>query len=64
VGTNKVKGYLPLEDVVQVMEETEEDPQNVKFTIICVGKALVRILLWSCVRLRSKSEVAGSMVVG
>lgn len=39
VGTNKVKGYLPLEDVVQVFEEPD-DPDNLKFSIVCVGKAL------------------------
>ena len=39
MGTNKVKGYLPLEDVVQVFEEPD-DSDDLKFSIVCVGKAL------------------------
>ncbi len=40
VGTNKIKGYLPLEDVVEVFEEPDDTEDNLKFTIVCVGKAL------------------------
>jgi len=40
VGTNKIKGYLPLEDVVQLFEEPDDPIDQLKFSIVCVGKAL------------------------